>query len=117
MLFFKGHNSKNVIDENSKFTGMLKAKNSVTIKGYFSGKIETEDNLKITETASVKADIKCDNLTLQGHLEGNIDVENEFIIEENAEFSGEIIAAKIIFDQDAKLTITSPLLVTENEEK
>ena len=117
MLFFKNRDSKNIIGENSNFSGILKAENSVNIKGKFSGQIICDEHVNISQEATVNAQIKAEKLILNGNLNGDVDIEHDFELGKTAQFSGNISASRIIFYETAKINLTKPKLLAHNEEE
>ncbi len=61
-----------VIGDDIKFNGKLTFKNSLKIKGYFEGKIETDGKLIIGQEAIVNADIKAGTASINGQISGRI---------------------------------------------
>ncbi len=117
MLFFKTREHKNVIAENSIFTGLLQSDLSIAIKGKFIGRIKSKQEVYISDNASVDANIIAENLLLEGNLSGELNLQKDFEIGESAIFSGEITAQKIIFHKGADLKLEVNPDIAKNEEE
>jgi cytoskeletal protein CcmA (bactofilin family) len=61
-----------VIAEDIEFRGRMIFKNSLKIKGFFEGKIETKGHLLIGHEAKVSADIKAGIVAVNGAVNGKI---------------------------------------------
>ncbi len=81
-----------VIADDIEFKGRIVFKNSLKIKGFFEGKIETDGHLIIGQEAKVSADVTAS------------------VITNNGEFNGKINAGKII--ELTKKSITRGDLIT-----
>ncbi len=65
-------NVTTLIEEGSFFEGRLSFSGTAKIAGQFKGEIYTKDNLVITSSAKVHAEIEAGYITIMGNLEGNI---------------------------------------------
>jgi cytoskeletal protein CcmA (bactofilin family) len=61
-----------VIADDIEFRGRLVFKNSLKIKGFFEGKIETKGHLIVGQEATVSADIKANVVSVNGIVNGKI---------------------------------------------
>ena len=61
-----------VVADDISFRGRLAFKNSLKIKGFFEGKIETKGHLIIGQEATVSADIKAGVVSVNGTVNGKI---------------------------------------------
>lgn len=61
-----------VVADDIEFHGRLVFKNSLKIKGFFEGRIETKGHLIIGQEAKVSADIKAGIVSVNGAINGKI---------------------------------------------
>lgn len=61
-----------VVAEDIEFRGTLKFKNSLKIKGFFEGKIETDGHLIVGQEATVSADMRANTVSVSGVANGKI---------------------------------------------
>lgn len=61
-----------VIANDIKFSGKLVFKDSLKIKGFFEGKIETQGHLIVGQESTVSADIKAGVVSTSGTLNGKV---------------------------------------------
>ncbi len=61
-----------VIADDIQFRGNLVFKNSLKIKGFFEGKIETKGHLIIGPESTVSADVKAGLVSVSGRINGKI---------------------------------------------
>lgn len=80
-----------VLSDDIEFTGSLKFKNSLKIKGGFRGKIESDGHLIIGREASVSADIKAGTVSISGTVNGKIKAHGKIEMFKKSRTSGDLI--------------------------
>jgi len=92
-------NISTLIEEGSSFDGRLTFSGTAKIAGQFTGEIYTKDNLIITETAQVKAEIEAGHVTILGNLEGNIIASKKVIMMPPATFRGTVTTPSLKIEE------------------
>lgn len=88
-----------ILEEDFSFEGTIKAKDSIIIKGYLKGKIESEGTIIVGPKSVIEADIFSKNLQCFGKINGNIVVQNEVIFHSPAIINGDITAKLLNFEK------------------
>jgi cytoskeletal protein CcmA (bactofilin family) len=87
-----------VIGNDIKFSGTLKFKNSIKIKGNFEGRIESDGHLIIGREAEVSAEIKAGVVSINGSVNGKIKAEQKVEVYSKSKVSGDIISPDIFIE-------------------
>ncbi len=96
-----GRTINTIISEKSSFKGNLVLKHSIEISGYFEGKIETEEDIIVTETGQIKTDIRARNVHLDGEIQGNIHATYSVFIGSKAKVKGNIKSPNLTIEDGA----------------
>ncbi len=87
-----------VLAEDIDFSGTMKFKKSLMIKGKFDGKIDAEGHLILGNNAVVKAEIKAGVVTNYGKIVGNVEVIKKLELLKGAELNGDVKAPDLIIE-------------------
>jgi cytoskeletal protein CcmA (bactofilin family) len=87
-----------VLAEDIDFSGTMKFKNSLMIKGKFDGKIDAEGHLILGPHAIVKASIKAGIVTNYGKIIGNVEAIKKLELLKGAELNGDVKTPDLIID-------------------
>ena len=87
-----------VLAKDIDFSGTLKFKTSLMIKGGFNGEIKAEGKLVIGPEAVVKATIRAKEIISYGKTEGNITALQSVILASSAKQTGDIITPNLIME-------------------
>lgn len=90
-----------VIAEDIEFKGRLVFKNSLKIKGSFSGKIESDGHLIIGQEANVSADVKVSSIAINGKLNGKVKADRLVELYKKSETHGDIVTPEIFIEKGA----------------
>jgi len=80
---------------------LLKGKGVVRIDGKFSGKIDIEGHLTVSQTGDVNGEIRAVNALFAGKYKGNLHITNTLHMTSTAILTGQIKTAKLIIDEGA----------------
>ena len=101
-----------VLAEDIDFSGTMKFKNSLMIKGKFDGKIDAEGHLILGPNSEVKATIKAGVVTNYGKIIGNVEAIKKLELLKGAELNGDIKTPDLIIESgcifNGNCTMTSP---------
>ncbi len=101
-----------VLAEDIDFSGTMKFKNSLMIKGKFDGKIDAEGHLILGPNSEVKATIRAGIVTNYGKIIGNVEAIKKLELLKGAELSGDIKTPDLIIESgcifNGNCTMTSP---------
>ena len=88
-----------VIAEDISFRGTLQFKNSLKIKGFFEGKIETDGHLIIGQEATVSADILAGVVSVNGTVKGKLKARDRIELFSKSNTSGDIITRDLYIEK------------------
>ena len=87
-----------VLAEDIDFSGTMKFKKSLMIKGKFDGRIDAEGHLILGPNAVVKAAIKAGVVTNYGKIIGNVEALQKIELFRGAELNGDVKAPDLIIE-------------------
>ena len=87
-----------VLADDIEFTGTLKFKNSLKIKGNIKGRIETTGHLIIGREANVSAEIDAGVISISGTVNGRIKAASKIEIFKKSRTSGDIVTPDLQID-------------------
>ncbi|MBN2323866.1 MAG: polymer-forming cytoskeletal protein [Spirochaetes bacterium] len=87
-----------VLAEDIDFSGTMKFKNSLMIKGKFDGEIDAEGHLILGPNAVIKATIRTGVLTNYGKIIGNVEAIDKIELLRGAELNGDVKTPDLIVE-------------------
>ena len=87
-----------ILAEDIDFSGTMKFKKSLMIKGKFDGRIDAEGHLILGPNSVVKAEIKAGVVTNYGKIVGNVEAIKKLELFKGAELNGDIKAPDLIIE-------------------
>ena len=101
--------------------GNLKSPSNILVNGVVKGKISTETDANIGETAKVEGSVQSKNVTVAGEIQGNIKAEESLKIEGSGRVIGDIATPSLVIQQGAtfngKCEMTTEGAQPEEEEE
>ena len=91
-----------VLAEDIDFSGTMKFKNSLMIKGKFEGQIDADGHLILGPDAIVKATIKAGIVTNYGKIIGNVESIKKLELLKGAELNGDVKTPDLIIESGCK---------------
>lgn len=88
-----------LIEEGSSFEGRLSYSGTAKISGQFRGEIFTRDQLIVSETATVAAEVEANTVVLKGHFEGNIIAHSKVTMVPPANFRGTVTTPSLKIEE------------------
>ncbi len=88
-----------IVEEGCAIEGRMSFSGTAKISGQFNGEIFSRDELIITETGFVKADVEVGSITLKGTFEGNITAHTKVIMLPPAHFRGTVTAPSLKIEE------------------
>ncbi|OHD08400.1 MAG: hypothetical protein A2Y34_07995 [Spirochaetes bacterium GWC1_27_15] len=88
-----------ILEEDFKFEGTIKYADSLIIKGYVKGKIESNKILVIGPNALIEADVLAKTLQCFGKINGNVIVEEEAYFHSPSTLNGDITTPILTFEK------------------
>lgn len=95
--------SETIIGPSVKVEGDFKGESNVIVAGCVHGTLITTQNLTITETAKIHADIGGQNIKISGEVHGNILAKERLEITQSAQVTGDIEANILSIEAGAKI--------------
>lgn len=92
-----------VIGPSVKVEGNFKSDGDVTVNGSVQGSLETTRDLKVGDTAKIKAEIKANNLFLKGEIRGNVFCSEKAHLSGTAKVLGNITTKKLVVEDGAQI--------------
>ena len=90
-----------VIADDIVFRGTLVFKNSLKIKGFFEGKIETRGHLIIGQESTVSADIKAGLVSVSGRINGKIKASQRVELFTKSVTNGDLLTPELLMEKGA----------------
>lgn len=87
-----------VLAEDIDFSGTMKFKNSLMIRGKFDGEIDAEGHLILGPNAIIKATIRTGVLTNYGKIIGNVEALEKVELLKGAELNGDLKTPDLIIE-------------------
>ena len=87
------------IEEGCSLEGRMSFSGVAKISGHFVGEIFSRDELIITDTGSVKAEVEAGTVVLSGTFEGNIVAHNKVVMIPPAKFRGTVTTPSLKIEQ------------------
>ncbi len=88
-----------VLSEDIELRGRLLFKNSLKIKGFFEGKIESDGHLIIGHEATVSADITSDRVSVYGRVNGKIKAGQRIELHHDSQTRGDLITPDLSIEK------------------
>ena len=119
MAMFKDEPEKNVqetiIGADVVLTGNLKSSGNVQINGRVKGKITTDADILIGETAQIDGSIKCRTAVINGQIQGNIETAEDLEIAPTGKIFGDVITQNLIIKKGSIFIGKSTMPEAEGE--
>lgn len=90
-----------IIGPGVKLEGNFVGEGNIIIKGQVKGSIQTKNDLRVEETASVQSDVNARNLHLAGEIKGNIHVDEKAVLAGSARLFGDLECKVLAVDEGA----------------
>ncbi len=88
-----------LIEEGCSLEGRMSFSGAAKIAGDFKGEIFTRDELIVSETAHVKAEVEAGTVILKGVFEGNIMAHKKVLMIPPAQFRGTVTTPSLKIDE------------------
>lgn len=88
-----------LVEEGASFEGRMSFSGAAKISGQFTGEIFTRDELIISETGQVKAEVEAGIVILKGTFEGNIVAHKKVKMIPPAKFRGTVTTPSLKIDE------------------
>jgi cytoskeletal protein CcmA (bactofilin family) len=88
-----------LVEEGCAFEGRMSFSGAAKISGQFTGEIFTRDELIISESGHVKAEVEAGIVILKGTFEGNIVAYNKVTMIPPAKFKGTVTTPSLKIDE------------------
>ena len=98
-----------VIASNTRFTGKIKAEDTLRISGYFKGEIDCKRMVWVDKTGKIEGTVYARRVIIEGKISGKIESADNVELRSNGRMIGDINAAKItvakgcLFDGQARI--------------
>ncbi len=87
-----------IIEDDISFTGNIKFKQPLMIRGTVNGKIEATSDLVVDTNAVVNADITASRVLIKGKVRGNVSGENLVFVTQTGSLDGDITTKKVVLE-------------------
>ncbi|HOV15733.1 MAG TPA: polymer-forming cytoskeletal protein [Spirochaetota bacterium] len=104
-----------ILEDDFSFEGTIKQVDSVIIKGYVKGRIESEKILIVGPDSVIDADVKAKNIQCFGKINGNLVVEEEAYFHNPSSLKGDISTPVITIEKGC--TINGKVSMPEKTKK
>ncbi len=93
-----------VVGPSVKIQGDLNSEGNIRIEGSVTGKVKTTQNVLVSDSAHITADIVAGTCTIAGEVQGNIKVSSNLILLGTAKINGDITCAVLRVEDGAMFT-------------
>ena len=90
-----------ILGKSAELTGKIKSTRLLRIEGKFEGEIECEQDLIITESGRVSAELEARNAVIAGTYQGNILLEGKLEIKSTGKVTGDIKVGTLVIEDGA----------------
>lgn len=87
-----------VLEADIDFTGNIQFAKPLMVKGKVSGRMESNSDLTIEETAQVRASIFADRVIIKGEVFGNISARTSVNVYASGRLTGDITAPEVVLE-------------------
>lgn len=109
-----------ILEEDFSFEGTIKQADSLIIKGYVKGRIESNKMLVVGPKAVIDADVNANNLQCFGNINGDVVVTEEAYFHNPSSLNGDLSTPVLTFEKGCtlngkvKMPVKEP--IKENDE-
>lgn len=96
---FEGVNS--VLGEHSTFKGEIVTGGSISVNGFFEGKIKADGEVLVLPSGMISGEIFGGSVVISGKVEGNIKASGNLEIAKTGKVRGELCGERIIIEEGA----------------
>lgn len=94
-------NADTVVGPSVKIQGDLNSEGNIKIEGQVTGKVKTTQNVYVSESAQIVADVIAGTCTIAGEVQGNVKVSSTLILLGTAKLTGDINCAVLRVEDGA----------------
>lgn len=94
-------NKKNQIEQGTKIKGDIITHGNIRLDGEIEGNIISESKVVLGASCKMVGNLKAQNAEVSGEVKGTIEISDLLILRPTAVVSGNIISAKVVFDEGA----------------
>lgn len=88
-----------LIGKDTVVKGDLTSHSAVKIDGEVNGDITTDQEVILTETATVKGNIDAKCLIVSGHITGNVQIAEQLVIKDKGLLEGDVEAGSLVIEE------------------
>ena len=92
-----------LIAANYTLKGMIRGQGAVDIEGRVEGNLDVKGRVTVHERASIKGEIKAEDLEISGRVEGRLAISRQLNLYPGASFEGSAAAGRITMAAGARL--------------
>jgi len=109
--------AETVVGKDVVIKGNLKSPSNILVNGVVKGKVNTETDANIGETASIEGSVKAKNVTIAGEVQGNVAAEESLQIEGSGKILGDISTPSLTIQEGAVFTGKCEMPTEKRDEK
>lgn len=87
---------ESIIGADVTITGNMKSADNIQVNGNVKGKIETQNDVLVGETAVIDGSIRAKNVIVTGTIKGNIEVSEDLEIAPTGKIFGDVVTKNLI---------------------
>ena len=96
--------AETVVGNDVVIKGNLKSPSNILVNGIVKGKVKTETDANIGETAKVEGSVEGKNVTIAGEIQGNVIAQESLKVEGTGKIAGDISTPGLVIQQGAIFT-------------
>lgn len=104
-----------IVEKDIVFTGNIKMRKPVMVRGNINGKIETESDVVIDSCAVVNADINAARVLVRGKVRGDVFGENLVYVTASGALDGDVTTKKVVLEPGSEFSGKCVMLKNESK--
>jgi cytoskeletal protein CcmA (bactofilin family) len=94
-------NPETIVGNDVVIKGNLKSPSNISVNGTVKGKVDTQADANIGETAKIDGSVSGKNVTIAGEVQGNVSTEESLKIQATGKIFGDIDTPSLVIEQGA----------------
>ncbi len=94
-------NAETIVGNDVVIKGNLKSPSNINVNGTVKGKVTTQADANIGETAKIDGSVSGKNVTIAGEVQGNVSSEESLKIQATGKIFGDIDTPSLVIEQGA----------------
>lgn len=108
-------NAETIVGNDVVIKGNLKSPSNINVNGVVKGKVTTDTDANIGETAKIDGSVTGKNVTIAGEVQGNVNAGESLKIQTTGKIFGDIETPSLVIEEGAKFIGKSQMPAERSE--